>query len=64
MKTTKGLRFVFLPDNQGVDDLPLWVKGPKQITDGHLLALARVHGAEMATLDERIPGALLIPGTR
>jgi predicted nucleic acid-binding protein len=64
LKMTKGLRFSFLPDNQGADDLPLWVKGPKQITDGHLLELAKAHGAEMATLDERIPGALLIPGKR
>jgi predicted nucleic acid-binding protein len=64
LKMTKGLRFSFLSDNQGVDDLPLWVKGPKQITDGHLLELAKAHGAEMATLDERIPGALLIPGKR
>jgi predicted nucleic acid-binding protein len=62
MKRTKGLRFSFLPDEQGVEDLPLWVKAPKQITDGHLLELAKAHRAEMATLDERIPGALLIPG--
>jgi predicted nucleic acid-binding protein len=64
LKTTKGLRFSFLPDNQGADELPLWVEGPKQITDGHLLALAKAHGALMATLDERIPGAFLIPGKR
>ncbi|HXN93570.1 MAG TPA: hypothetical protein VN879_03645 [Candidatus Acidoferrales bacterium] len=62
LKVTKGLRFSFLADNQGVEDLALWVNGPKQITDGHLLGLARAHGAEMATLDERIPGALVIPG--
>jgi predicted nucleic acid-binding protein len=61
LKMTKGLRFSFLADNLGVEDLPSWVKGPKQITDGHLLGLARAHGAEMATLDERIPGALVIP---
>lgn len=62
LKATKGLRFLFLADDQGVEDLPPWVKGPKQITDGHLAGLARAHGAEMATLDERIPGAFLIPG--
>ena len=61
LKLTKGLRFSFLAYNQGVEDLPLWVNGPKQITDGHLLGLARAHGAEMATLDERVPGALVIP---
>lgn len=64
MKKTKGLRFSFLPDAQGVEDLPLWVKGPKQITDGHLLELANSHGAEVATLDERISGAMLIPWLR
>ena len=61
LKMTKGLRFSFLADNQGLEDLPLWVNGPKQITDGHLLGLAMAHGARMATLDERIPGALVIP---
>ena len=60
LKATKGLRFSFLPDGQGVEDLPTWVKGPKQITDGHLLGLARAHGAKMATLDKHIPGAFLI----
>jgi len=45
----------------GLEHLPRWVKGPKQITDGHLLGLAKAHGAEMATLDERIRGALVIP---
>ena len=62
LKATKGLRFLFLADDQGVEDLPPWVKGPKQITDGHLVGLARAHGARMATLDERIRGAFLIPG--
>lgn len=61
LKTTKGLRFSFLADSQGVEDLPRWVKGPKQITDGHLVGLARAHGAEMATLDKSVPGAFLIP---
>jgi predicted nucleic acid-binding protein len=62
LKLTKGLRFSFLADDQGVADLPLWVNSPKQITDGHLLELAKAHGAEMATLDKRISGAFVIPG--
>jgi uncharacterized protein len=62
LKMTKGLRFSFLADNQGLEDLPPWVMGPKQITDGHLLGLAKAHGAKMATLDERIAGAFVIPG--
>jgi len=40
----------------------LGVKGPQQITDGHLLRLAKAHGAEMATPDERAPGAFVITG--
>jgi predicted nucleic acid-binding protein len=34
---------------------------PNKLTDGHLLELARHHGAKLATLDTGIPGALLIP---
>jgi len=34
----------------------------KQVTDGHLRQLALDHCATFATLDEGIPGALLIPG--
>jgi hypothetical protein len=33
----------------------------KHVTDGHLLQLAADHGATLATLDEGIPGAFLIP---
>ena len=61
LKMAKGLHFTFLADDQGIADLPLWVRGPKQITDGHLLGLAKKHGARLATLDEQIPGAMLIP---
>ena len=61
LKNTEGLRFSFLTDNQGVNDLPLWVKGPRQITDGHLAGLAKASGGVLATLDERIPGAEVIP---
>ena len=30
------------------------------MTDGHLLELARAHGAALVTLDAGIPGALLV----
>jgi hypothetical protein len=60
LNSSKEFHFVFLSDGLGLAQLPRWVRGPKQITDGHLLGLARAHGAEMATLDERIPGALVI----
>jgi hypothetical protein len=41
--------------------LPAGVKWPKQITDGHLMALARAHNAALASLDESIRGAFIIP---
>ena len=61
LKSSKEFHFRFLADDLGLAQLPRWVKGPKQITDGHLLGLARAHGAEMATLDGRIPGAYVVP---
>ncbi|MBK9989159.1 MAG: PIN domain-containing protein [Verrucomicrobia bacterium] len=48
---------VLLPDALGIDKLPSYVKTPAQLTDGHLLSLAAVHGAKLATLDSKIPGA-------
>ncbi len=54
-------RVVFLPDTTGAADLPDWVKTGRQTTDGHLLSLARAHGAQLATFDEGIPGGFLIP---
>lgn len=30
----------------------------------NLLELATAHGARLATLDERIPGAFVVPGLR
>jgi|KBSSwiStaDraftv2_1062776.scaffolds.fasta_scaffold00120_25 predicted nucleic acid-binding protein len=56
-----GRVFTFLTDYSGADRLPEWVEKSKQVTDGHLLQLAIDHGAIFATLDEGIPGALLIP---
>jgi hypothetical protein len=54
-------RFVFIADAHGAAELPAWVTTGKQSTDGHLLELAKAHGAELATLDEGIPGAFRIP---
>ena len=53
--------FTFLDDGLGAARLPRWVEKSKQVTDGHLLQLATDHRATLATLDEGIPGALLIP---
>jgi predicted nucleic acid-binding protein len=61
LKKADILSFTFIPDDHDVSQLPTWVKLPKQTTDGHLSRLAQANGAELATLDERIPGAYLIP---
>jgi predicted nucleic acid-binding protein len=61
LKATSKLSFIFLADHMGVDQLPRWVKNPKQTTDGHLAALAKAHGAVLATLDGKIPGAFVFP---
>lgn len=60
-RKSRKRRFVFIADDQGAAELPAWVKTGKQSTDGHLLELAKAHGAELATLDEGIPGAFQIP---
>jgi uncharacterized protein len=61
LKSSGQIGFVFVADNQDASRLPGWVKMPKQVTDGHLVQLARVNGAVLATLDRNIPGAFLIP---
>jgi hypothetical protein len=63
LKATKVLPFTFIPDDHDISRLPGWVKTAKQITDGHLVQLASAHGGVLATLDGRIPGAYLIPGS-
>lgn len=59
-KRSLGPRHVFLSDALGAEALPKWVKTPRQTTDGHLAALAKVHGAALATLDGKIPGVSVI----
>jgi predicted nucleic acid-binding protein len=53
--------FLFVSDGLDASKLPDWVEFSSQITDGHLAQLASEHGAALATLDRRIPGAFLIP---
>jgi len=62
LKMAPAMPFTFIPDTQDISHLPAWVKAPGQTTDGHLAQLAGANGAVLATLDERIPGAYLIPG--
>ncbi|HSY63421.1 MAG TPA: PIN domain-containing protein [Terriglobales bacterium] len=64
LKTGNSLRFTFIPDDHDVSHIPAWVKTAKQITDGHLVQLAKAKNAILATLDERLPGAFLIPTQR
>jgi len=52
---------IFLGDPLGADHLPTWVTRAKQVTDGHLLSLAKAWGGQLVTLDAGIPGAILIP---
>ena len=61
LKMNRKLQLAFLPDGNDISSLPIWVKTPKQTTDGHLVQLAKANGAVLATLDEGIPGAFLIP---
>ena len=63
LKARHGEVFTFIADDHDATRLPGWVKGPKQVTDGHLVQLAKANGAVLATLDRGIPGAFLIPGT-
>ena len=61
MKANAAQPLTFLPDGNDISALPIWVKSPGQITDGHLMQLAKSNGAVLATLDKGIPGAFLIP---
>ncbi len=61
MLASPRLNHVFLADNNDCTRLPNWVSSPKQITDGHLLGLSKAYGAQLATLDQKIPGAKLVP---
>ncbi len=64
LKANEPVKFTFIPDQQDISQLPLWVKTPKQITDGHLARLANAHNSVLATLDTKIPRAFLIPAAK
>lgn len=61
LKGAMGEGFQLIPDAHDISELPGWVKSPKQITDGHLSKLADANELVLATLDESIPGAFVIP---
>jgi uncharacterized protein len=61
LKAAQSLQHMFVADDHNISRLPKWVKSPSQTTGGHLVELARSHGAHLATLDEHVEGAYLIP---
>ena len=61
LKRAIALPLEFIYDTRDVSSLPDWVQAPGQTTDGHLLELAKAHGAVLATLGKSIPGAFLVP---
>src|SRR5271170_1474851 len=61
LKKSSTLPFTRISDDHDISHLPAWVKLPKQTTDGHLLQLASAKGVALATLDEKIQGAYVIP---
>ena len=61
MKVNRKLVLEFISDTNDISSIPSWVIRPDQITDGHRLNLAMKHGAVLATFDQGIPGAYLIP---
>jgi predicted nucleic acid-binding protein len=61
LKASSRIPFDLIPDSLGADRLPSYVVGAKQVTDGHLLELARQFSMRLASLDKGTPGAYLIP---
>ncbi|MDX2267640.1 MAG: hypothetical protein NW208_06010 [Bryobacter sp.] len=61
LKQQQKVTFEFVADHNDASRLPNWVRSGRQTTDGHLSELAKAHNAILATLDERIPGAFVIP---
>lgn len=61
LKESSVIPFDLISDALGADRLPPYVSGTKQITDGHLLELAKEFSMQLASLDKGIPGAYLIP---
>lgn len=61
LKGSSRVPFELLPDSLGADRLPSYVSGYKQVTNGHLLALAWASSMQLAILDKGIPRAFIIP---
>ncbi|MCC6328594.1 MAG: hypothetical protein IT174_08760 [Acidobacteria bacterium] len=61
LKQSQAYHFEFLVDGNDASMLPPWIKSAKHTTDGHLAELATSNGCVLATLDENIPAAFVIP---
>lgn len=61
LKDSSRIPFDLIPDSLGADRLPSYVLGARQVTNGHLLELAKEFSMKLATLDKGVPGAYLIP---
>jgi predicted nucleic acid-binding protein len=61
LKVASGGRIGFISDGNDIQHLPAWIRFPLQLTDGHLSRLAASNSAVLATLNAKIPDALLIP---
>lgn len=61
LKDSSRIPFDLIPDSLGADRLPSYVLGARQVTNGHLLELAKEFSMQLATLDKGVPGAYLIP---
>ena len=61
MIATLGVVHEFISDDHESTLWPVWCQSASQTTDAHLLGLAHKHSAELATLDQAVPGAVLIP---
>jgi len=61
MLAALGDRHVFAPDPLASIRMASWCLTADRTTDAHLADLAGALDAQLATCDERIPGAFLIP---
>lgn len=61
LKKQGAVPFAFIADDHDISRLPAWAKTARQTTDGHLAELAQANNSVLATLDERIPRAIVIP---
>jgi toxin-antitoxin system PIN domain toxin len=62
MLKSLGKTHLFLPDAcSATSRWPDWCRGASRTTDAHLVTLAQQHDCRLATLDEGIPNAFLLP---